>query len=123
LHRMETTKMEKKSMVSPDETRSFEKGKVEIANVGGTSIGRAYFEPGWSWEKCVKPIAKTNSCQAPHTQYVISGRMRVRMDDGSEEEFGPGDVGYLPPGHNAWIIGNEPFVAVDFTGMKEYAKR
>jgi quercetin dioxygenase-like cupin family protein len=70
----------------------------------------------------VKPIAKTESCQAPHTQYVISGRMRVKMDDGSEEEFGPGDVGYLPPGHNAWIIGNEPFVAVDFTGMKEYAK-
>ena len=59
--------------------------------------GRAYFEPGWSWEKCVKPIVKTESCQPPHTQYVISGRMRVKMDDGSEEEFGPGDVGYLPP--------------------------
>ncbi|MFY9869182.1 MAG: cupin domain-containing protein [Candidatus Nitrosopolaris sp.] len=65
-------------------------------------IGRAYFEPGWSWEKCVKPNAKTESCQAPNTQYIISGRMRVKMDDGSEEEFGPGDVGYLPPGHNAW---------------------
>jgi quercetin dioxygenase-like cupin family protein len=71
----------------------------------------------------VKPIAKTESCQAPHTQYIISGRMRVKMDDGSEEEFGPGDVGYLPPGHNAWIIGNEPCVAIDFTGMKEYAKK
>jgi mannose-6-phosphate isomerase-like protein (cupin superfamily) len=118
-----TGKLQKKSMKSPDETRSFDKGKVEIAKVGDTSIGRAYFEPGWSWEKCVKPIAKTESCQAPHTQYVISGRMRVKMDDGSEEEFGPGDVGYLPPGHNAWIIGNEPFVAVDFTGMKEYAKK
>ena len=92
-------------MKSPDETRSFEKGKVEIAKVGETSIGRAYFEPGWSWEKCVKPIAKTDSCQAPHTQYIISGRMRVKMDDGSEEEFGPGDVGYVAPGHNAWIIG------------------
>ena len=133
-----TAKLQKKNMKSPDETRSFDKGKVEIAKVGETSIGRAYFEPGWSWEKCVKPIVKTESCQAPHTQYVISGRMRVKMDDGSEEEFGrmrvkmddgseeefgPGDVGYLPPGHNAWIIGNEPFVAVDFTGMKEYAKK
>ena len=117
------TKIQKKSMKSPDETRTFEKGKVEIAKVGETGIGRAYFEPGWSWEKCVKPIAKTESCQAPHTQYIISGRMRVKMDDGSEEEFGPGDVGYLPPGHNAWIIGNEPCVAIDFTGMKEYAKR
>ncbi len=73
-------------MRSPDETRSFEKGKVEITKVEETSIGRAYFEPGWSWEKCVKPIAKTESCQAPHTQYVISGRMRVKMDDGSEED-------------------------------------
>ena len=109
-------------MKSPDETRFFEKGKVEIAKVGETSIGRAYFEPGWSWEKCVKPIAKTESCQAPHT--LISGRMRVKMDDGSEAEFGPGDVGYVAPaGHNAWIIGNEPCVAIDFTGMKEYANR
>jgi len=106
------TKIQKKSMKSPDETRFFEKGKVEIAKVGETSIGRAYFEPGWSWEKCVKPIAKG---QAPHTQYIISGRMRVKMDDG--------DVGYVAPGHNAWIIGNEPCVAIDFTGMKEYANR
>jgi len=117
-----TAKMQKKSMKSPDETRSFDKGKVELANVGDASIGRAYFEPGWSWEKCVKPIAKTESCQAPHTQYIISGRIRIKMDDGSEEEFGPGDVGYVPPGHNAWVVGNEPLIAVDFTGMKEYAK-
>jgi len=117
-----TAKMQKKSMKSPDEIRSFDKGKVELANVGDASIGRAYFEPGWSWEKCVKPIAKTESCQAPHTQYIISGRIRIKMDDGSEEEFGPGDVGYVPPGHNAWVVGNEPLVAVDFTGMKEYAK-
>ena len=93
---------------------------MKKAKVGETSIGRTHFEPG---EKCVKPIAKTESCQAPHTHYIISGRMRVKMDDGSEEEFGPGDVGYLPPGHNAWIIGNEPCVAIDFTGMKEYAKK
>jgi mannose-6-phosphate isomerase-like protein (cupin superfamily) len=117
-----TAKMQKKSLKTPDETRSFDKGKVELANVGDTSIGRAYFEPGWSWEKCVKPIAKTESCQAPHTQYIISGRMRIKMDDGSEEEWGPGDVGYVPPGHNAWVVGDEPLVAIDFTGMKEYAK-
>jgi len=81
---MESTKIQKKSMKSPDEIRSFEKGKVEIQRlVGETSIGRAYFEPGLSWEKCVKPIAKTESCQTAHTQYFISGRMRVKMDDGS----------------------------------------
>ena len=117
------TKMQKKSLDSPDETRTFDKGKVEIPKVGDTSIGREYFEPGWTWEKCVKPIAKTESCQAAHTQYVVSGRLRVKMDDGSKEEYGPGDVGYLPPGYNAWVVGNEPFIAVDFTGMGSYAKK
>ena len=110
-------KIQKKSTASADETRSFHKGRVEIVNIGNTSIGKAYFEPGWSWEKCVKPIAKTESCQD------CSGRIRVKMDDGSEEEYGPGDVGYLPPGHNAWVVGDEPFVAIDFTGMGIYAKK
>lgn len=107
---------------SPDETRSFDKGKVDIGNVGEYTIGKAELEPGWSWEKCVKPIVKTNSCQAPHLQYVVSGRMKVVMDDGSEEEFGPGDIGNVPPGHNAWVVGQEKFIAIDFTGMKTYAK-
>lgn len=71
----------------------------------------------------MKPIVNTESCQAPHTQYVISGRMIVKMDDGSEEEFGPGDIGYIPPGHNAWVVGDEPFVGVDFTGLEIYAKK
>jgi quercetin dioxygenase-like cupin family protein len=84
-------------MKSPDETRDVGKGKVEITKVGETSIGRVYLEPGWSWEEHVKPIVKTKSCQAPHRQYIISGRVRVKMHDGAEEEFGPGDVGYVPP--------------------------
>ena len=111
-----TSKIEKKSMKSPDETLEIGKGKVEITKVGETSIGRVYLEPGWSWEEHVKPIVKTKSCQAPHRQYVISGRVRVKMDDGAEEEFGPGDVGYVPPGHKTWIVGNEPYVAVEFRG-------
>jgi hypothetical protein len=118
-----STKMQKKSLdSSPDETRSFEKGKIDLANLGDVTIGRGVLEPGWSWEKCVKPIVKTNSCQAPHTQYFVSGRLKVVMDDGSEEEFGPGDTGVIPPGHNAWVIGNDPVVAIDFTGLKDYAK-
>ena len=81
-------KIIKKNLNStPDETRKFEKGKVDIANFSDVTIGRAEFEPGWSWEKCVKPIAKTTSCQAPHTQYVVSGRMKVVMDDGTEENL------------------------------------
>jgi hypothetical protein len=115
--------MQKKNLdFASDKTLTFEKGKVEIAKVGDTNIARAYFEPGWSWDKCVKPFVKTDSCQLPHTQYVISGRLKVAMDDGTEEEFGLGDVGYVPPGHNAWVIGAEPFESVDFTGFKEYVK-
>jgi uncharacterized membrane protein (Fun14 family) len=85
-------------------------------------IGRATFEPGWSWDKCVKPLVGTNSCQAPHTSYIISGRMKVRMDDGSEIEGGPGDTAVIPSGHNAWVVGNEPCIMNDFTGAKDYAK-
>jgi quercetin dioxygenase-like cupin family protein len=116
-------RMQKKNLdSSPDETRTFEKGKVELVNLDNVTIGRAVLEPGWSWEKCVKPLVKTNSCEQPHTQYMISGRMKVVMDDGIEEEFGPGDAVIVPPGHNAWVVGNEPVVAVDFTGLKDYAK-
>jgi EutQ-like cupin domain len=123
IHPKRMAKMQKKSLdSSPDETRTFEKGKIDLVNLGDVTIGRARFEPGWSWEKCVKPIVKTDSCQAPHTQYIISGRIKVVMDDGAEEEFGPGDAAVIPPGHNAWVVGNEPLVGIDFTGLKEYAK-
>ena len=115
-------KMTKKRMAAPDEVRTFPKGKVELAEVGGVSFGRATLLPGWKWSECVKPIVGTKSCQAPHTQYHVSGRLHVVMDDGSEDEFGPGDIGYLPPGHDAWVVGDEPVVVIDVTGMKEYAK-
>ena len=119
-----SSKIQKKNLdSSPDDTRTFEKGKVEIVNFGNMTIGRAIFEPGWSWSKCVKPIVNTNSCQAPHTQYVVSGRLKVVMDDGTEEEFGPGDAAIIPPGHDAWVVGNESVVAIDFTGLKDYAKK
>jgi quercetin dioxygenase-like cupin family protein len=114
--------LEKKSLNSPDETRTFPKGKVETATVGGVTFGRYTFDPGWKWSEHVKPIAKTKSCQAPHTLYQISGHMRVRMDDGAEIEFGPGDVGVIGPGHDGWVVGNEPAVGIDITGMVHYAK-
>ncbi len=118
-----TTKMQKKSMNSPDETRTFDKGKLVLTNVGDTSVGKMTLEPGWSWEKCIKPIAKTESCEASHTQYVESGRIRVKMNDGSEEEYGPGDVAYIPPGHNAWVVGNEPYIGIEFGSKANYAKQ
>src|SRR5688572_20873209 len=104
-----TTRLQKKSLNSPDEVRTFEKGKIEIGNIGDVSIGRSTFEPGWSWE-------------APHTGYIVSGRIKVVMDDGTEGEAGPGDIAVIPPGHNAWVVGNEPCVMIDFTGAKDYAK-
>ena len=117
------TKMQKKSLNSPDEVRTFDKGKIEIVNFGDVVIGKSTFEPGWSWEKCVKPLVKTNSCEAPHTSVIISGRLKVVMDDGTEAEGGPGDAATIPPGHNAWVVGNEPCVMIDFTGAKDYAKK
>jgi ethanolamine utilization protein EutQ (cupin superfamily) len=115
--------LQKKSLDNPDEVRKFENGKVEIASLGDFVIGRATLEPGWSWEKCVKPLVNTNSCEAPHTSYIISGRMKVVMDDGTELEGGPGDTAVIPPGHNAWVVGDEPCVSIDFTGLKDYAKK
>jgi len=115
--------LEKKSLNSPDETRTFPRGKVEMATVGGVTFGRATFDPGWKWSEHLKPIAKTKSCEAPHTLHVISGHMHVRMDDGTEIEFGPGDVGVIAPGHDAWVLGNEPVVAIDITGLVNYAKQ
>ena len=115
-------KMESKSMEKPDELRTFSKGKVELITFAGITFGRATLEPGWKWSESVKPIAKTKSCEAPHTQYHVSGRLAVKMDDGSEQIFGPGDVSHIPPGHDAWVVGNEPAVIIDITGMSQYAK-
>jgi quercetin dioxygenase-like cupin family protein len=116
--------LEVKSLDSPDETRPFvDKGKADIVNVGGVTVGRGVFEPGWRWSEHVKPIAGTDSCQSAHTGYVLSGRMGVRMDDGTEGEAGPGDAVVIAPGHDAWTVGDEPCVVLDFSGMEEYAKR
>ena len=116
-------KIQKKRITSPDETRNFPKGKVDLVHFEGVTFGLALFEPGWKWSQSVKPIVKTESCQAPHTNYHISGRLHVVMDDGTELEFGPGDIGVVPPGHDAWVVGNEPVVALDITGMVNYAKK
>ncbi len=113
--------MQKMSFSKPDETRKFDKGQVELITLGGLTFGRATFQPGWKWKTSVQPIAKTKSCEAPHLAYQISGRLHVVMDDGSEQDFGPGDLALIPPGHDAWVVGNEPVVTIDVTGMANYA--
>ena len=113
-----------KSLRSPDERRDFKAhGHVDVVSFSDdVTIGRAEFEPGWKWSTSVQPLAKTASCEAPHFQYHVSGRLKVRMDDGTEFECRPGDVSLLPSGHDAWTLGDEPAVVVDFQGMVEYAK-
>ncbi|MBZ4323519.1 cupin domain-containing protein [Streptomyces huiliensis] len=115
----------RKSFDAPEEVRPFEggKGRMELVSLGTGPVGRGTFEPGWRWSSHVKPIAGTDSCQAAHTAYVASGRIRVVMDDGQEEEFGPGDVMSCPPGHDAWVVGDEPCVMLDWQGVADYAKR
>lgn len=115
--------MQKKTLAQPDEKRTFDKGQVELVSLGGITFGRATLQPGWKWSTCVKPLAKTNSCEAPHLQYHVSGRLAVVMDDGSKAEFGPGEVAHIPPGHDAWVVGNDPVVIIDISGMVDYAKK
>lgn len=110
------------SFGKPEEVRKFPKGRLELIKIGGATVGRATFDPGWKWSESLQPIAKTKSCEAPHFQYHISGVLKVRMDDGTEFLCRPGDVSLLPSGHDAWVVGNEPAVVVDFQGMVDYAK-
>jgi hypothetical protein len=115
-------KMDIGNFSKPDEVRKFEHGKLELVNIDGKMVGRGTFQPGWKWSKHVKPIAKTASCEAPHFQYQLSGKMHVVMDDGTEAESVAGDVVSLESGHDAWVVGNEPVVVGDFPGMVDYAK-
>jgi len=115
-------KAELKSFETPDEVREFPKGRLELIKIAGATIGRAIFNPGWRWATSVQPLAKTKSCEAPHFQYHVSGVLHILMDDGTELDCKPGDVSLLPSGHDAWVVGNEPAVVVDFQGMIDYAK-
>ena len=112
-----------KTFDSPEEVRSFDQGsgKLELINLDGGPVGRATFQPGWRWSTHMKPKAGTESCQVAHTGYVVSGRMKVVMDDGSEHEYAPGETFHMPPGHDAWTVGDEACVLLDFGGLTGYA--
>ncbi|MEU5397727.1 cupin domain-containing protein [Streptomyces sp. NPDC005963] len=109
---------------SADETRPFPdgKGRLDLIETAGGPVGRAVFEPGWRWSEHIKPLAGTDTCQEAHTGYVVSGRIKVVMDNGESAEAGPGDFLQIAPGHDAWVVGDEPCVAVDWTGYGNYAK-
>ena len=116
--------IEVKQFDSPDEVRQFEgKGRAHVVQLGGKTIGRGTFEPGWKWSNNVKPIAGTDSCQVSHLGYCVQGSMKVSMDDGTEAEINPGDVVAIPPGHDAEVTSSEPCIFLDFGEFEEYAKR
>ena len=115
--------IEVKNIDKADERRNFPHGHLEVLSLSGVNFGVATFEPGWRWSESVGPIVGTSSCQVHHSAYVVQGRLRIRMDDGGEAEVGPGDVFVCPPGHDAWVVGDETFVTYDFAGgAAEYAK-
>jgi mannose-6-phosphate isomerase-like protein (cupin superfamily) len=116
--------VQKKSLDTPDETRDFQQGEMQTATIKDFKVARLLLQPGWKWSEHVKPLAQTDSCQVRHTGYVISGQMRVVMDDRTETELGPGDAYVIEPGHDAWVVGNEPFLGVDVSTetVEEFAK-
>ena len=116
-------KTEKKEFARADEVREFPKGRLELITIGGATIGRTIFEPGWQWSTSVQPVARITNCDAPHFQFHVAGTMKVVMDDGTEVLCRPGDVSLLPSGHDAWVVGNENVVVVDFQGMVDYARK
>jgi hypothetical protein len=116
------TTYEQKDFAAPDEVREFDKGRLELVDIGESQIGRLVLEPGWRWSESVKPIAGTDLCEAPHFQYHVSGTIRVQMADGTEFDAAPGQVTTLPSGHDAWVVGDEPVIVVDWWGASNYAK-
>jgi mannose-6-phosphate isomerase-like protein (cupin superfamily) len=93
-----------------------------VVQLGSETLGCGTFKPGWRWSKDMKPAVGGTSCQVAHNMYVVSGRIAIRTDGGDEVEFGPGDAAYLSPGHDAWVVGNEPCVMLDWTGARTYAR-
>ena len=116
--------IESKSMDSPDETRTPDKTTMSVVHLGHATVARLTAQPGWRWSECIKPVVGTESCQAAHLGYVVSGRIHIASTDGTELDLGPGDAYRLDPGHDAWVLGDEPFVALEFEGKtaETYAK-
>jgi hypothetical protein len=116
--------LEIKNFDHPDEVLKLDRCLLELMWVaGGACIGRVTLEPGWRWSESVKPISKTDLCQTSHFQYIISGNLGIRMEDGIQKECRAGDIVILPPGHDAWVVGNKPVVMIDFRSMGHYVKR
>ena len=115
-------RLQRRRFSEPSDVRVIPRGRIDVVELDDTVVGRMTYEPGWRWSVDVRPIAGTDSCQYHHLGLVLSGRLRVEMPDGTELEVGPGDVFEIPPGHDAWVVGDEPWVSVDFEAMRTYGK-
>ena len=117
------TSVEAKSLGSPDQTTTpFENGRIETVTVAGITLMRETLQPGWKWSEHVKPVAKTESCQKRHLKYIISGRQKIVMNDGTEVELVPGDFAVIEPGHDAWVVGDEPNVLLEMAAIESSTK-
>jgi quercetin dioxygenase-like cupin family protein len=116
------SKFEVKSHDAPDETRTPSKTRVEVVRLEGFTIGRLNLEPGWRWSECIKPVAGTESCQVSHVGYAAAGRLTVRLADGTEQAISAGQSYTIPPGHDAWVEGNETFVGIEVLSAEQFAK-
>jgi quercetin dioxygenase-like cupin family protein len=114
--------LQAKSHESADEIRTPPKTRVEVVRLEGYTIGRFNFEPGWRWSECVKPVVGTESCQNAHVGYAVSGQMTVRLTDGTEETISAGQSYTIPPGHDAWVEGDEGFVGIEVMSAEQYAR-
>ena len=115
-------KFQKRNLGNPDEVRSVGRGRLELVEMGDAAFGRIIYQPGWRWSEDLKPTIGTDQCEIHHVGYCISGRLRVEMRDGSSMELLAGDVFEVPPGHDAWVVGDEPWVSVDWTGRRWFGK-
>ena len=116
------SKFEVKSHDKPDEVRTPDKSRIEVVRLEGFALGRFTFQPGWRWSQCIKPVVHTESCQNSHVGYAVSGRLTVVGKDGSKKSIGPGDSYTIPPGHDAWVEGNEPFICIEVVSAEQFAK-
>jgi quercetin dioxygenase-like cupin family protein len=112
-----------KRFAQPDEVRTFEKGKFELIRIGGMTIGRATYEPGWKWSEHVGKASGATSCAVEHVGMVVSGCATAAMDDGRVIEMKAGDIFYIAPGHDSWVVGDEPYVSLHFLGADQYAQK
>jgi class 3 adenylate cyclase len=115
-------RLQRRRFTDPDDVRAIPHGRIDVVELDDRVVGRMTYEPGWRWSVDIKPIAATDSCQFHHVGVTLSGRLRAQMRDGTELEIGPGDVFEIPPGHDAWVVGDEPWVSVDFEAMRAYAR-